>query len=104
MNCNCKNTPLKAACGHCSKLRVVFLISSNHGKVRNPVYYSFFADERKIKNVQRLATNMLQRLVKKHKGVFFRVDVYDNLTEGKPKLFEYKPEELKYHKKAFNYD
>lgn len=94
MNCNCNNNTLKAACGNCSKLRVVFLMKSNHGRVRNPVYYSFFADERKIKDQKRLVAAMLRRLVKKHKGAFFRVDIYDNQAAGKPKLFEYKPEEI----------
>ena len=91
----CKCTPkTRSACGNCSRLRMVFLMSHTLGNIQNPVYYSFQAEDRKYKDDKQIAKQMIKRLVKLHRGHFFKIEVYDNQITGKPKLFEFKRDEL----------
>jgi hypothetical protein len=92
--CNCNKKKTRTACGNCSRLRMVFLMSYELGNIQNPVYYSFQAEDRKYKDDRQLAKQMLDRLVKLHRGRFFRVNVYDNQTAGKPKLFEFSKDDV----------
>lgn len=95
MNKTCKCTAkTRSACGNCSRLRMVFLMSYKLGNIQNPVYYSFQAEDRKYKDDKAIATQMLKRLVKHHRGHFFKIEVYDNQINGKPKLFEFKKEDV----------
>ena len=91
--CNCSNKT-RTACGNCSRLRMVFLMSYTLGNIQNPVYYSFQAEDRKFKDERILANQMLGRLVKLHRGLFFKIAVYDNQTAGKPKLFEFTKDDV----------
>ncbi len=67
--CKCSNKT-RTACGNCSRLRMVFLMSYKLGNIQNPVYYSFQAEDRKFKDDRQLAKQMLDRLVKLHRGRF----------------------------------
>ena len=64
------------------------------GNIQNPVYYSFQSEDRKFIDNKQLAEKMSQRLAKLHQGRFFKVEVYDNQESGKPRLFEFRQNDL----------
>ena len=92
-SCRCTAKTM-GACGYCSRLRMVFLMSFELGYIKNPVYYSFRHEDRKYKDEKIIVEKILARLVKFHRGRFFKIEVYDNQTSGKPKLFEFKKEDI----------